>query len=241
MVSLHFTLQLPLITSCCILHQFTKFLDVFYDNLMRWEIHLVYIHYYETDGRFTLKFVLIYVVLVHDLRLNPSEPEPAQDCCRVIFCAVNLGSIRHYETDIRFTLKFILIYNVSVHVLHWNPFEQEPALNRLHAISRRNFGAHLLLLNRYMIYAKFCNHLRCFSSRFTLKSNRVRTRVRSDARDFHAVISGPICCYEIDIRFTLNFVLIYVVLAHVLCRNPPEPEPAHDRTRVGIPDRGFLY
>jgi hypothetical protein len=27
MVSLHFTLQLPQITSCCILHQFTKFLD----------------------------------------------------------------------------------------------------------------------------------------------------------------------------------------------------------------------
>jgi hypothetical protein len=31
MVSLHFTLELPHITSCCILHQFTKFLDVFYD------------------------------------------------------------------------------------------------------------------------------------------------------------------------------------------------------------------
>jgi hypothetical protein len=77
----------------------------------------VYIRYYETDERFTLKFVLIYVALVHDLRLNPSEPEPAHDRWRAIFARVNLGSIRHYETNIRFTVKFVLIYNVSVHVL----------------------------------------------------------------------------------------------------------------------------
>jgi hypothetical protein len=107
--------------------------------------------------------------------------------------------------------------------------------------SRRNFGAHLLLRNRYTIYAKFRNHLRCFSPRFTLKYIQSRTRVRSDARDFHAIISGPICCYETDIRFTLNFVLIYIVLAHVLRWNPPEPEPAHDRTRVGTSDWGFPY
>jgi hypothetical protein len=84
MVSLHFTLQLPQIT-CYILHQFTKFVDAFYDNLMRWEIHSVYIRYYETDGRFTLKFILIYVVLVHDLRWNPFEPEPALNRPHAIF------------------------------------------------------------------------------------------------------------------------------------------------------------
>ena len=49
MVSLHFTLQLPQITSCCILHEFTIFLDAFYDNLVRREIYSVYIRYYETD------------------------------------------------------------------------------------------------------------------------------------------------------------------------------------------------
>jgi hypothetical protein len=49
MVSLHFTPQLPQITSCCILHQFTIFLDVFYDNLVRREIYSIYIRYYETD------------------------------------------------------------------------------------------------------------------------------------------------------------------------------------------------
>jgi hypothetical protein len=57
--------------------QFTIFLDAFYDNLVRREIYSVYIRYYETDERFTLKFVLIYVVLVHILRINPFEPEPA--------------------------------------------------------------------------------------------------------------------------------------------------------------------
>jgi hypothetical protein len=102
--------------------------------------------------------------------------------------------------------------------------------------SRRNFETHLLLRNRYTIYTKFRTYLRCFSSRFTLKSIRARTHARSDAHDFYIVISGPICCYETDIRFTLNFVLIYVVLDHVLRWNLPEPEPAHDRVRVGIPD-----
>jgi hypothetical protein len=62
-----------------------KFLEAFYDNLVRWEIHSVYIRYYEIDGRFMLKSVLIYVVLVHDLRLKPSEPESAHDRWRVIF------------------------------------------------------------------------------------------------------------------------------------------------------------
>jgi hypothetical protein len=91
--------------------------------------------------------------------------------------------------------------------------------------SRRNFGPRLLLQNRYRIFAKFHTHLRCFSSRFTLESARARTRARSTARDFHVVILGSVCCYKTDIGFKLNFVLIYVVLAHVyagicLSQNP---------------------
>jgi hypothetical protein len=81
----------------------------------------------------------------------------------------------------------------------------------------------------HVFYTKFRTHLRCFSSRFTLESARARTRARSAAHDFYAVILGFVCCYKTDIGFTLNFVLIYVVLAHVLRWNPPEPEPAHDR------------
>ena len=80
-----------------------------------------------------------------------------------------------------------------------------------------------------MIYDKICTHLRCFGSRFTLKSARARTRARSGAHDFYAVILGSVCCYKTDIGITIKFVLIYAVLAHVLRWNPPEPEPAHDR------------
>jgi hypothetical protein len=58
---------------------------------------------------------------------------------------------------------------------------------------------------------------------------RARTRARSAARDFHVVILGPVCCYKTYIGLTLNFVLIYVVLYHILHWNPPEPEPSHDR------------
>jgi hypothetical protein len=100
-------------------------------------------------------------------------------------------------------------------------FEPEPSHDRLHAISTPYFGPCLLLQNRYRIYDKFHTHLRCFRSRFTLESIRDRTRARSAARDFHAVFLGPVCCYKTDIGFTLNFVLIYVVLAHVLRWNPP--------------------
>ena len=76
-----------------------------------------------------------------------------------------------------------------------------------------------------MMYAKFRIHLRCFSSRFTPESALARTRARLGARDFHAVILGFVCCYKTDIGFTLNFVLIYAVLAHVLRWNPPEQNP----------------
>jgi hypothetical protein len=67
----------------------------------------------------------------------------------------------------------------------------------------------LSLRNKSMIYAKICTHLRCFGSRFTLNSTRARTRARSGAHDFYAVILGSVCCYKTDIGFTLNFVLIY--------------------------------
>jgi hypothetical protein len=39
-------------------------------------------------------------------------------------------------------------------------------------------------------YAKICTHLRCFGTRFMQKFFRARTRARSDARDFYAVIFG---------------------------------------------------
>jgi hypothetical protein len=42
------------------------------------------IHRYETNRRFTLKFVLIHTVLVHVLRLNPSDPGHAHDFHGVI-------------------------------------------------------------------------------------------------------------------------------------------------------------
>ena len=106
---------------------------------------------------------------------------------------------------------------------------QDPRTIGCTRFSRRNFRPCLLLQNRYRIYAKFHTHLRCFSSRFTLESARARTRARSAARDFHAVILGPVYCYKTEIEFTLNFVLVYAVLAHVLRWNPLEPEPAHDR------------
>jgi hypothetical protein len=40
---------------------------------------------YETDQRFMLKFTHIYVILVHVLRKNPSEPEPTHDRTHAIF------------------------------------------------------------------------------------------------------------------------------------------------------------
>jgi hypothetical protein len=88
------------------------------------------------------------------------------------------------------------------------------------------------LRNRSTIYAKVHTYLRYFGSRFTQKSVWARTHARSDTRNFYAVILGPIRRYETDLRFTLKFVPIYAVLVHVLHKNPPEPEHAHDRTRV---------
>jgi hypothetical protein len=138
------------------------------------------------------------------------------------FHAVILGPVCCYKIDIGFTLNFVLIYVVLVTFYAGIRPSQNPRMIGCTRFSYRNFGPCLLLQNRYRIYAKFRTHLLCFSSRYTLESARARTRARSVARDFHAVILGPVCCYKIDIEFTLNFVLIYVVLAHVLRWNPPE-------------------
>jgi hypothetical protein len=75
-----------------------------------------------------------------------------------------------------------------------------------------------------MLYTKFRTHLRCFSSLFTLKSFQPEP-----AHDRLHAILGPVWCYKTDIGFTLNFVLIYAVLDHVLRWNLPEPKPVHDR------------
>jgi hypothetical protein len=66
------------------------------------------------------------------------------------------------------------------------------------------------------MYAKIHTHLRCFGSRFMLKSVRARTRARPVARDIRAINLGSIRHYETNIRFTVKFVLIYSVLVHVL-------------------------
>jgi hypothetical protein len=119
-----------------------------------------------------------------------------------------------------FILNFVLIYAVLAHVLRWNHSSQNPRTIGCTRFSRRNFWLCLLLQNRYRIYAKFRTHLRYFSSRFTLESARAMTPLT-----IGCLILGPICCYKTDIGFTLNFILIYAVLAHGLRWNPPEPEP----------------
>jgi hypothetical protein len=83
-----------------------------------------------------------------------------------------------------------MIYAILVHVLRWNLPESEHVYDAwdFHAVIS---GPHSPLRNRYTIYAKIRNHLRCFGSCFTLKSVWVRTRSRWDARDFYAVIFGP--------------------------------------------------
>jgi hypothetical protein len=138
-------------------------------------------------------------------------------CFTTISCEVRLLAC--------FTLNSVLICAVLAHVLRWNHSSQNPRTIGCTRFSRHNFRPRLLLQNKYRIYAKFRSHLRCFRLCFTLESARARTRARSAARDFHAVILGPVCCYKTEIGFTLNFILIYVVLAYVLLWNPPKPEP----------------
>jgi hypothetical protein len=142
-------------------------------------------------------------------------------CFTTISCEVRLCAC--------FTLNFVLIYAVLAHDLRWKHSSQNPRTIGCTRFSCRNFGPRLLLQNKYRIYVKFHTHLRCFRSCFTLEFAWARTSARSAARDFHAVILGPVCCYKTNIGFTLNFILIYVALAHVLRWNSPEPEPVHDR------------
>jgi hypothetical protein len=58
-------------------------------------------------------------------------------------------------------------------------------------------------------------------------STRSAWKLTLNMHDLNAVIR-----YKIDQRFMLKFTHIYVVLAHVLRKNLPEPKPAHDRTRA---------
>jgi hypothetical protein len=127
------------------------------------------------------------------------------------FHAIIFGSHSLLRNRSIIYINFVFIYVMSIHVLWLNPPSQNPSTIGCTRFSRRNFGPRLMLQNRYRIYAKFCIHLRCFSSRFTSESVLARTRARLGARDFHAVILGFVCCYKTDIWFTLNFVLIYVV------------------------------
>jgi hypothetical protein len=76
-----------------------------------------------------------------------------------------------------------------------------------------------------MMYAKICTNLRCFGSRFTLKSDRARIRARSNLRNFHAVIFGPHSMLRNRSIIYVNFVFIYAISVHVLCLNLPELEP----------------
>jgi hypothetical protein len=77
-----------------------------------------------------------------------------------------------------------------------------------------------------MIYAKICTHLRCFSSRFMLKSVLRQNLCMLGRKWFSHRNSALILRYEKDWRFTLNFLIIYVVLVHVLRRNPHDVQNA---------------
>jgi hypothetical protein len=57
---------------------------------------------------------------------------------------------------------------------------------------------------------------------------------------FTPYFSDLIRRYKTDLRFTLKFVLIYAVFVHILCQNPPEPEPVYDRMRNGMAD-GYIW
>lgn len=85
-------------------------------------------------------------------------------------------------------LKFLLIYTGLVHVLRWNPLEPRARSDTqdFHAVIRASFD-----VKKQINDLRYRTHLRCFGSRFTSKSARARTRARSDARYFHAVIFGP--------------------------------------------------
>jgi hypothetical protein len=146
----------------------------------------------------------------------------------LLYLIIKSETILMYMVSLHFTITsdHFFLYLTPIYEISWCVLWQPRAL-------RDTFGLHSLLWNRWTIYAKICNHLRCFGSRFTLKSVRAKTRARSVARDFRAVNLGSIRHYKTNIqfmvksiliynvsvhllRFTLNCVLIYVVLAHVL-------------------------
>ena len=83
-------------------------------------------------------------------------------------------------------------------------------------------------------YAKICTHLRCFGSRFTQKFVRTRTRARSDARDFYAVIFG----YHSSLR---NRSMIYAKIhTHLRCSGSRFTQKfARSRTRARSEARDF--
>jgi hypothetical protein len=63
-------------------------------------------------------------------------------------------------------------------------------------------------------------------SRCVLRSNistRHAWKLTLNMRDLNTVIR-----YETNQQFMLKFTPIYIVLVHVLRKNLPEPEPAHD-------------
>jgi uncharacterized protein YifE (UPF0438 family) len=100
----------------------------------------------------------------------------------VRFSRSNLGPIRRCEID-RFMLFWFTFYAEI--------YQSEPVMYDTRDFHAVISGPHSPFRNRYTIYAKIRNHLRCFGSCFTLKYVRVRTRSRWDARDFYAVIFGP--------------------------------------------------
>jgi hypothetical protein len=125
-------------------------------------------------------------------------------CFTAISCEVRLCAC--------FTLNFVLIYIVLAHVLLCNHSSQNPCTIGCTRFSRRNFGPHLLLQNRYRIYAKFRTHLRCFSSRFTLESARARTSTRSGVRGYTS-LGLPILMEAQGFHYLLPiYIYIYIYI-----------------------------
>jgi hypothetical protein len=93
-------------------------------------------------------------------------------CC--IVCDFHIHS---YEIGPRFILKLVIAYAVLVYVLRSDLPKLETSISgahrlspktRVRALHGRFSRRHALLRNRFPIYAKTCNRLRCFSLYFTL-------------------------------------------------------------------------
>ena len=94
-----------------------------------------HIRRFKTDHWFTLKFVSIYAVSDHVLRLNPPDLEPEHDRS----ARRNLGHISCYEIDWWCTIKFVPIYAVwfTFYAEIWP--SQNPCTVERDQFSRRNF------------------------------------------------------------------------------------------------------